>query len=288
MPIISCSSPYTEILNGCTYKVVNASLSEEETREEVVIEIAKALDSVLPITLGGAGSNTTLVDILGGDPLLSSNETSEEPPLKVVYTAIAEEFKVQTTEEGFKNFTEAVTQITEAKETACEGEHAVSEGDVARLGREYKKLRGDIEGNIDRIRGIFGAMLCLSERSQEVRRKKRQDSLCPEFGAPCSCPPEGEIICVCEFFACLDPADDIQPILGIVDVLVDEGFPCLAFAVDTTGSMRNAIEAVKVVIRDFLRSEEDGPGCYVLQPFNDLEDGRFNPASKWLYIIMCL
>ena len=49
--------------------------------------------------------------------------------------------------------------------------------------------------------------------------------------------------------------------------------------------MMDEIEAVKVVIRDFLRSEERGPGCYVLQPFNDLQDGRFDPASKWLHKI---
>jgi hypothetical protein len=188
---------------------------------------------------------------------------------------------VKTTDEGFNDFTEAISQITEAKEAACESEHGVSEADIPSLGREYRSLRGDIHGNIDRIRNIFGKMLCLSERSHEARRRKRQDSFCPELGDPsCSC--RAIKVCVCEFFACLDK-DDIQPILGIENVDVFpygyDRFPCLAFAVDTTGSMSAEIEAAQEVIRDFLRSEEHGPGCYVLQPFNDLKYGSFDPES---------
>ena len=255
--------PQTEIPNGCTYEVVNAILSEEETRDEVVVEIVEALGSIL------------------GDGVLAPNDTSDEPPLRIVYTALAEEFKVKTTDEGFNNFTEAISQITEAKEAACEGEHSVSEADIPYLGKEYRALRGDIQGNIDRIRDIFGTMLCLSERSQEARRRKREIPLCPKYGYPClPCPPKGPIFCVCVFFACLDPEDDIKPILGIENVNVAEGFPCLAFAVDTTGSMGDEIEAVKEVITNFLRSEEDGPLCYVLQPFNDLKYFIFDPASK--------
>ncbi|CAI8010971.1 hypothetical protein GBAR_LOCUS7143, partial [Geodia barretti] len=201
-------------------KVVNASLSEEETRDEVVVEIVEALESVL----GGIGSSP-LGSILG-DGVLTPNETSDEPPLRIVYTALAEEFEVKTTDEGFNNFTEAITQITEAKEAACEGEHGVSEADIPSLGREYRSLRGDIQGNIDRIRDIFGKMLCLSERSHEARRRKRQDpSECPEYGEPCFCPLKGPKTCVCEFFACLDPEDDIQPILGIENVDVRKDFP---------------------------------------------------------------
>ena len=263
---------HTEILKGCTYELINASLSEDETREEVVIEIAEALESLLPISTGGNRTGP-LGSILGGG-VPDSNETSDEPPLKVVYTAIAEEFEVEATDEGFNNFTLAITEITEAKTAACEDEDSVSEADIPRLGREYRALRGDIERNIVRIRDIFGKMLCLSDKDHEERRKR-------ESLTPCSCPTEGNLIYVCEFFACLDPEDDIKPILGIVDVIVDEGFPCLAFAVDTTGSMGGEIEAAKGVIRNFLRSEEDGPGCYVLQPFNDLQDGVFDPASKY-------
>jgi hypothetical protein len=261
-----------EIPNGCTYEVVNASLSEEETRYEVVVEIAEALGSVL----GGIGSSgSSPLGSIVGDGVLAPNETSDETPLIIVFTALAEAFKVKTTDEGFNNFMEAITQITEAKEAACEGEHGVSEADIPSLGKEYRSLWGDIQGNIDRIRDIFGKMLCLSERSHEARRRKRQDPLC-------FCPDVGDIISVCEFFACL-PGDDIMPIFGIENVLVLVGsvfkVPCLAFAVDTTGSMADEIEAAQEVILNFLRSEEHGLGCYVLQPFNDLRYGIFHNES---------
>ena len=249
-------------------------MSEDETREEVIVEIAEVLDSVLSTPLGGI--------VGGGTP--APNETSDTPPLRAVYTAVAEEFDVEATDEGFNNFTEAITQITEAKEAACKGNGSVSEADIPGLAQEHKELRGDIEGNIDRIREIFGKMLCLSEGSDEDRKRKKRDSRCPEYGEPCSCPDTGLILCTCEFFRCLDPEDDIQPILGIADVFTDDGFACLAFAVDTTGSMGGEIRAVQDLLRDFLASEEDGPQCYVLQPFNDLLDGTYDPASKLLIL----
>jgi hypothetical protein len=251
-----------EIPNGCTYEVVNAILSEEETRDEVVVEIVEALGSIL------------------GDGVLAPNDTSDEPPLRIVYTALAEEFKVKTTDEGFNNFMEAITQITEAKEGACESEHGVSEADIPSLGKEYRSLWGDIQGNIDRIRDIFGTMLCLRERSHEARRTKGQDSSdCPEYGDPCPCLSKENIACVCQFFSCFDLGNVIKPILGIENVNVSEGGPCLAFAVDTTGSMADEIEAAQEVILNFLRSEEHGLGCYVLQPFNDLRYGIFHNES---------
>ena len=260
----------TEIEKGCTYEIINASIAEEMDREEVVVEIATVLDSVLTSPLGD---------------ILSNETTSDKPPLQIVYEAIAEELEVQVSDEGFSNFTEAITQITEAKKAACEGN--ISEADIPQLGIEYNALKYDIEANIKQIRDIFGKMLCLSEKEHDQKRRRRY-SHCPAFGAACFCPSMGVLLCVCEFFACLDPDDDITPIFGLSDVDVPEGFPCLAFAVDTTGSMGSEIEAVKVVVRNFTASEEDGPGCYVLQPFNDLTNGAFDPGSKLSYIYKLL
>ena len=241
----------------------------------MVVEIAEALESVLSTPLGG---------IVGGEIPATNDTSDDEPPLRAVYTAVAEEFDVEATDEGYNNFTEAIAEITEAKEEACKGDGSVSDEDIPRLAQEYNELKGDIEENINKIRDIFGKMLCLSERSgHEDKKRKRRDIQCPDYGDPCPCPPPERVICVCQFFSCLDPNDDIRPVLGIGDVFVEDiGFPCLAFAVDTTGSMSEEIGTVKEVIRAFLASEEDGPSCYVLQPFNDLEDGRFDPDSKCL------
>ena len=52
---------------------------------------------------------------------------------------------------------------------------------------------------------------------------------------------------------------------------IKDDLQCLAFVVDTTGSMYNEIEAAQEVIQSFIRSEEElnVVGCYILMPFND-------------------
>ena len=268
MFFVSCTP--VEIPRGCTYEVVHAIVAEEKIREEVVVEIANVLESIgIPnITIDLA---TPLGDILGNGTT-TGNDTTGEPPLRIVYKAVSEEYDLPATDEGYNNFTTAVSQITEARIVACEGDGGVSEGDIPRLWTEYQALKEDVEGNIEGIRDIFGKMLCLSERSRTEERKRR------EISSDCTCPEDRRVlVCVCEFFACLDP-DDIKPIFGLADIGV--GFPCLAFTVDTTGSMAAEIAAVKDVVENILASEEAGPGCYVLQPFNDYANGRFDPTSK--------
>ena len=279
--LYTCYVFLPEIPRGCTYEVLNSSVIEEEIREEVVIEIAEVLESIgIPNITAVFSTHTPLEDILAGSGEISAGNETTDQPLKTVYRAIAKEFEVETTEEGYDNFAEAVSQITEAKIAACEDSASVSEDDVPRLASEYRGLKEDVVANIIEMRNIFGKMLCLSERDHEERKRKRRDFHCPER-KDCKCPESGKLVCVCEFFACLDPDDDIKPIMGLIDVFVELGFlPCLAFAVDTTGSMGEEIEAAKEIIRNLSRSEEDSPVCYVLQPFNDLQNGFFDPASK--------
>ena len=278
--LCTCYVFLPEIPRGCTYEVLSSSVMEEEIREEVVIEIAEVLESIGIPNITAVFSTPLGDNILAGSGEMSTgNETSDEP-LKTVYKTIAKVFEVETTEEGYDNFAEAVSQITEAKVVACEAGANVSEDDIPRLASKYRALKEDVRKNIAEMRNIFGKMLCLSERDHEERKRKRRDFHCPDR-KDCKCPDSGELVCVCEFFACLDPDDDIKPIMGLIDVFDEHfGFPCLAFAVDTTGSMREEIEAAKGVIRNLLSSEEDGPICYVLQPFNDYQDGSFDPASK--------
>ena len=242
----------------------------------MVVEIANVLESIgIPnIT---AALATPLADLLGNGTT-TGNDTTAEPPLRTVYEAVSNEYDIPVTDEGYNNFTTAVSQITDARIVACEGDGGISEGDIPRLWTEYQALKEDVEANIEELRGIFGKMLCLSERSHTEEERKRREI------SDCACPEDGVLACVCEFFACLDPDDDIKPIFGLADIDVPEGFPCLAFTVDTTGSMEAEIAAVKDVVENILASEEDGLGCYVLQPFNDYAVGRFDPRSK-LYII---
>ena len=273
-----------EIPRGCTYEVLTSIAMEAETRKEVVIEIAEVLESIsFPDITAVFSTHTPLADILAGSGEMSSGDETTDELLKTLYRAIAKVFEVETTEEGYDNFTEAVSQITEAKVIACEDGAGVSEDDIPRLAGEYRALKKDVMANIAEMRNIFGKMLCLRERDHEERKRKRRNFHCPER-KDCQCPDptsDEDLICVCQFFTCLDPNDDIKPIMGLIDVVREVGsLACLAIAVDTTGSMRQEIEAAKEVIRNLLSSEEDGPACYVLQPFNDYRDGSFDPASK--------
>ena len=251
------------------------------------MEITEVLDSIgISVVLEGSGVEPEGSGVVAeGSGVVpdegAESDTTDEPPLKVAYRAIAKAFEVEATDEGYGNFAEAVSVVSEAKEVACEGGGSISAADVPRLAREYGTLKENVKKNIALLRNIFGKMLCISERDNERRRQKRQESDCPTRD-DCKCPTSGvSVNCVCEFFACLDRNDDLRPILGLHDIdLGNIGFPCLALVVDTTGSMRQEIDAAKVVIRNFLSSEEDGPGCYILQRFNDYGDEDFDPSSK--------
>ena len=121
-------------------------------------------------------------------------------------------------------------------------------------------------------------MLCLNDQlavSEQQGRKRRQRH-CPER-ENCVCPPSGitdAITCTCEFFECLDEGDRLKPMFLDFDSL-----SCLAFVIDTTGSMKDEINLAIEVIKDFLGSEE-GNGCYLLVPFNDDGNGPGPESSK--------
>ena len=273
-----------EIGRGCTFKLLNSSVSEEEDRIEVVGEIGDIL------TFANISTFLTSVSTFL-DPTLSisegiangSNETDPQPPMKIIYTALTKEFEIEATEEGYGEFVEAVNQVTEAKKAACEG-GIINATDVPRLAREYSTFKDNVIENIVQLRDVFGKMLCIKEKESHEMRRKKRDSHCPDR-SECVCPKAtdgtilwDEIVCVCEFFVCMDPEQDLKPLLGMYDIA--EGPPCLALVVDTTGSMSDEIEAAKEVINNFLRSEEEEPVCYALLPFNDLSNDIFIEESK--------
>ena len=106
--------------------------------------------------------------------------------------------------------------------------------------------------------------------TDESGRKRRQIKLdCSENTTECGCPEGGidshELFCPCQFFNCLDQGRNLTPVFEGM-----EGFECLAFVLDTTGSMKDEDDATLQVTRDFISSEE--LGCYMLVPFNDAKD----------------
>ena len=134
------------------------------------------------------------------------------------------------------------------------------------------------------IRSTYGKLLCLNStiNSSESSRKRRDSD-----GDECECPPDGldsdfTFCDFCDFYACLTD-DVIEEIFFGSSFLVD--YQCLAFVIDTTGSMSTEISIAKDVILNFVQSEQDIglDGCYMLVEFNDVgPDDQIVPEDSKL------
>ena len=255
---------------GCTIELFVLAATREKEQQKVVETVQEILPGLFPT------SNTTANDTTSGGASLTT-----------VYNSLTEEFGVNKSDSGYSKFVEAVNEITEAKQEACSGDVRPGVSNVSRLVQEFRAALNTTQRDLLKLRTIFGKMLCIKDEIEKLKskgRERRQEPIpeCGGFGTPCrerkpedcTCPPGGVygvcIFCPCEFFRCLDPEDVLKPILGFVA----DKLQCLAFVVDTTGSMRGDIAAAQSVIRSFIRSEEElnEVGCYILMPFNDVDD----------------
>lgn len=203
--------------------------------------------------------------------------------LNTAYTRLAERFEVRATRAGFTNFVEALTAISVAQAEACSSDlSSVNSSTVADLVKAFDREFSLPDRDLDRLRSLFGKLLCIDSVGVYMRmyasmmwRGKRQAIGCPP-GTSCTCPSGGlsSVVCSCQFFRCLDPDDHLKPIFGFSPTLAQ----CLAFVIDTTGSMSTEIATARRIILEFLQSEEQIGilGCYLLVPFNDFG----SPASS--------
>jgi len=255
---------------GCTIELFVLAATREQEQQKVVETVQEVLPDIFPTT-DNATNDTTI-------------------SLPSVYNSLTVEFGIDRSDSGYSKFVEALNEVTEAKQEACSGalDGRPSVDDVPRLVQEFRTAIGATQRDLSRLRTIYGTMLCIKDqrgRSHSVRRKRQQATISPcnistdcykHRPEECTCPPGGIdgdcIFCPCEFFRCLDPEDDLKPILGFIA----DDIQCLAFVVDTTGSMREEIAATKAVIQSFIKSEEElnDTGCYILMPFNDYSDVR--------------
>ena len=198
---------------------------------------------------------------------------------ELLYDVISDVYQLNRTKSGLNKFMEAIGEISSGYALACSSPPEVrpSVDDIPRLMNEFRVAHD--EQNTLQIRFICGQMLCLHDHlsiSEESARERRQAS-CMER-KDCTCPSGGistNIICPCEFFACLDEDDKIKSLFTDINP-----FRCLAFVIDTTGSMKDEIKFATEVVKDFIRSVED-EGCYLLVPFNDDGSGPgLNDESK--------
>lgn len=218
--------------------------------EEIVHDI---LDDVVPevLTSAEATANSTNTSVL-----------------EATYESLAESIGSPISDTGYSEFLEALNEIAVAEAAACSSTVMLN---VTQLASEFSStISQELTGeNLQEIRTIFGELLCAESMEQDSPTSSTGTTRCPSR-EDCTCPPAGInsiLTCACEFFACLDPGDHLGPIFG----LSRQVHRCLAFIVDTTGSMSAEISAVRTIILDFVRSEEDlnEVRCYILVPFND-------------------
>ena len=245
----------------------------QEESEDAVIN---TIQSVLPRL------NSTMEErFLVAPSSVGGLHTSFAEVSELLYDVILNVYKLNRTKSGLNKFMEAIGEISSGYALACSSPPEVrpSIDDIPRLMNKFKVAYD--EQNTLQIRFICGQMLCLHDRlstSEEQERERRQTSCDSLERKNCTCPSDGistNIVCPCEFFACLDEGDKIKPVF-----LDYNPFHCLAFVIDTTGSMKDEIKLATKVVKDFIRSVED-EGCYLLVPFNDDGSGPgLNDTSK--------
>ena len=184
-----------------------------------------------------------------------------------VYTVLSQKFNATPSDNKFNSFVEAITEITIAEDEACSGLYDLSTADIPGIVMKFNHaFSASRSGDVTEVRALYGQMLCIKrqeENSPGPDNKRRRSS-------DCDCPSGGleDSMCTCQFFDCLDPNQHLKPILGFVDWDIQ----CLAFVIDTTGSMGQRIAGAKKILKDFIKAEEDlnFTGCYLLVPYNDV------------------
>ena len=250
---------------GCTVEVFVLAAMQEEQQMAVVHSVQTVLPSIFTTPLPTEATTSTTTDGLLHSTEVPPSTFRKDPVLSVVYTSLVNKFDKVDSDTGYTQFVEAVTEITEARQEACIGplDEQASTANVSKLAHQFAALSPS-EGR--ELRSIFGRMLCLRDDYSAKRKKRASDD-------SCNCPRGGfdDVVEPCQFFTCLDKDVEerfdkkIEAVFGFIA----EDLQCLAFVVDTTGSMREEIDAVKDLIEAFVSSEGDEPACYSITPFND-------------------
>ena len=215
--------------------------------------------------------------------LQSSNTTlnftynqKRSPKVTTLYTALTATLDITPTENGLSDFTDAFDVITDAYFKACYGpkNERPNASKAQSILSEFLFLLEN-RSDITRMRQLFGELSCLQnfiDASSHISKR----TLPPDDLTVCADAPN-----VNELYLCLDSNNQLDCIFNLndpIDCTTTDKQPldvktmkhCLAFAVDTTGSMTEEISHARNVIQYFIQSEENiATLCYILVPFND-------------------
>ena len=155
--------------------------------------------------------------------------TSPDSILRDIYTIVANHYDRSVTEGGYRQFLEAMNEISVAKEEACRNASGITSKSL-QLIQEFVDAYKMKDQNSHSIRSSYGKLLCLNDtinsNSSKSSRKRRASD-----GDECTCPPDGfdsnfTFCDFCDFYACLTDGV-IEDIFFGSRFLVD--YQCLAF-----------------------------------------------------------
>ena len=184
---------------------------------------------------------------------------------------------ITATDEGLKNFSRALDVISSAYFKACYGP-ADQRPKVSEAPEMLKQMLTYLENgtNMTTVRQNYGRLSCLQNFTTNHAADKR------EVRTDCA-----KVLNIRELYQCLD-SENLACIFNFKNCESQGNVPfrknCLAFVIDTTGSMGEEIVAARQVIQNFISSEENTLTlCYILVPFNDY--GQVSPEdSKWIIV----
>ena len=202
---------------------------------------------------GSAQNN--LLRVIASLRALRSDGRSPDATLEAVRQSVLTETNTTACSDASRSFYEAWSEVFRAFYKACYGSGSIALDDFRGLASKYEKAFASRD--IRKIREIFGHLACLKYKSPPIVERL----------------PKREVYSnILEFFDCIDGGD-----LLFIFIQAGSADYSVAFVIDDTGSMSEEIDAVKCLVRSFVKSAgTSGPKKYILGTFND--PGR----SKWL------
>ena len=148
------------------------------------------------------------------------------------------------------SFSEALDEIKQAVYTACFID-GITERDLPKVVQDLESAYRNKK--VHDLRKAYGSILCLKSKAS---RKQRQS------------------------------IDDVYNNIdaNYVGSLFFPAAYSVGFAIDDTGSMHDEIEAVKCLVRAFIKGFRNAPAQYILGTFND--PGMFNATVLCMYILL--
>ena len=187
-----------------------------------------------------------------------------------LYSALIAGYGETESDEGFVWFQVAQMEIAEQYFKACYGleDQRPSVDDIGFHIQQFVAILGNSPLDASALRKQFGILTCLH---QQVTTPK------PDCATVDCSGGLGNTTTTGEFFCCLQAAD-VRDLFGIESMITTlDAVPCLAFVVDTTGSMSAEIDAVQGLINAFVDPAD--PVCYILVDFNDIGGNVTNSES---------